>query len=273
MESGATSQTPAYPADALAGCAIVITRPAGTGTALAQRVRRLGGTPVLLPGLSLRAAPDIAAVRSQWCAAWHDDVLIFTSPAAVRYAIALAPCTTSATMIAVGNATARALHRHGIDAQVPAVRQDSEGVLQLAALQQSAGKRVALITAPGGRGLLQQELVARGALLREVHVYGRGAARLNRRHVDAVLHLPVRSYVLLSSGEAIQHLMQYLPDEARQRLCQATAIVSSERIAEQAHRAGFKQLHQAASAAQADLLSTLMEVCSRARHEAGRAGC
>ncbi|HTC28873.1 hypothetical protein [Dyella sp.] len=33
----------------LAGCTVVITRPAGTGSSLARRVRTLGGTPLLLP--------------------------------------------------------------------------------------------------------------------------------------------------------------------------------------------------------------------------------
>jgi uroporphyrinogen-III synthase len=266
MKSGASPQKPALAVSPLAGCSVVITRPAGTATTLARQVRRLGGVPVLLPGLSLRAAPDKAVALAHWREALQDEVLIFSSPAAVRYALALAPCVTRAEVIAIGKGTARALHRHGIDAQVPAARQDSEGVLQLPSMQQLAGKPVALITAPGGRGLLQEELVARGASLREVHVYGRGAPRLNRRHLDAVLHLPAAACVLLSSGEAIQHLMVRLPDEARQRLCQATAIVSSDRIAEQARLAGFKQLHVAASANPADLLATAMKVCSHPHH-------
>jgi uroporphyrinogen-III synthase len=259
--------------DALAGCTIVITRPAGTGRALAQQVRALGGVPLLLPGLSLRAATDPVAARGQWIDARQDDVLIFTSPAAVRYALALAPCRTQATVIAVGSATARALHRHGIDAQAPASRQDSEGVLQLPAMQQLQGKRIALVTAPGGRGLLQEQIVARGGVLREVHVYGRGAPRLNRRHIDAVLQLSPSACVLLSSGEALAHLMERLPETAWQRLCNSQAIVSSERIAEQARSVGFKRLCLAASAAQADLLAAAWQAYSHPRHEASGPGC
>jgi uroporphyrinogen-III synthase len=221
---------------------------------------------MLLPGLSLRAAPDSASALTQWRAALRDDVLIFTSPAAVRYALALAPCDTRATVIAVGTGTARALQRYHIRAQIPAARQDSEGLLQLPSLQQLQGKHVALITAPGGRGLLQEQLVTRGASLREVHVYCRGAPRLNRRHVDAVLHLPANACILVSSGEAIRHLMERLPEAAIRQLCQTTAIVSSERIAEQARLAGFTRLHVAASAGQADLLAKAVEVCSRVRH-------
>lgn len=273
MASGASPQTSRYVAGPLAGCTIVITRPAGTGRALARQVRALGGVPLLLPGLSLHAAPDPDLARAQWRDAQGDHVLIFTSPAAVRYALALAPCETRAAVIAVGQGTARALHRHGVDAQTPVTRQDSEGLLQLPAMQQLQGKRVALVTAPGGRGLLQEQITARGASLRQVHVYGRGAPRLNKRHIDAVLQLPATACVLLSSAEALEHLMERLPAAARQRLCGALAIVSSERIGVQARLAGFERLRIAASAGQVDLLTTAGEACSHARHEADRSGC
>lgn len=266
MEPGASPHLPVDATRPLGGCSVVITRPAGTAAGLARQVRRRGGLPLLLPGLSLRAAPDTAAALAQWRDSLHDDVLIFSSPAAVRYALALSPCVTRAAVIAVGSGTASALRRHGVDAQVPASRQDSEGLLQLPSLRQPAGKRVALITAPGGRGLLQEQLVARGASLRETHVYGREAPRLNRRHIEAVLHLPATACVLLSSAEAIQYLKERLPDEAWQRLCEATAIVSSERIAAQARLSGFTRLHRAASAGQADLLAAAVEICSHARH-------
>jgi uroporphyrinogen-III synthase len=229
---------------------------------LARRVRALGGIPLVLPGLSLRAAPDSQKACAAWLKAQHDDVLIFTSPAAVRYALALAPCQTHAVVIGVGRGTAHALHRRGIEAQAPVSQQNSEGVLQLPCMQTLRGLRVALITAPGGRGLLQEHILARGGLLREVHVYGRGAPRLNRRHIEAVLQLPADACVLLSSGEAIQHLVAQLPIEAQQRLRNASILVSSARIAEQAQAMGFKHLHIAASATQNDLLAAAVAVCS-----------
>jgi uroporphyrinogen-III synthase len=256
----------------LRGETIVITRPVGTGAALARRVRAFGGVPLLLPGLSLRAA-DPEAARAPWQQAQSDEVLIFTSPAAVRYAAGLAPLSTRAAIVAIGQGTARALRRLGIGTQAPAARQDSEGLLELPALQQLQGRRVALITAPDGRGLLQEQLAARGALLREVHVYRRTAPRLNQRHIDAVEHLPTTACVLLSSGEAMQHLLALLPPAAAQRLREARLVVSSDRIAEQARASGFSQVYVAASAASADLLACACDVCPLAHQEASRAGC
>jgi uroporphyrinogen-III synthase len=256
----------------LAGCTIVITRPAGTGAALARRVRTLGGTPLLLPGLSLRAISDVDTAFAQWQQAQHDDLLIFTSPAAVRYATALSVLDTRAIVVATGQGTSRLLRQRGVDVKVP-TRQDSEGVLALPALQSLQGRRVALITAPDGRGLLQEQLAKRGAIVREVHVYTRGAPRLNRRHIDAVLHLPKTACVLFSSAEAMRHLLTLLPVAAKDRLRCATAIVSSDRIAQLARLDGFSKVEMATSAHSDDLLAAACKAHSHTSHEAGRAGC
>lgn len=232
------------------GRTVVITRPVGEGRALARRVRAAGGVPLLLPGLSLRAGDCGGAA---WRAALHDELLIFTSPAAVRFAVALAPLRTRAVVLAVGQGTARALGRHGVTALVPA-RQDSEGVLDLPAMQVLRGKRVALIGAPGGRGMLREALLARGAALRELHVYQRQAPRLDRRHVDAVLALPRSARVLLSSAEALRNLLDLLPPPAQARLRAAVAVVSSARLAQATRAAGFARIVQADSALAGDLL-------------------
>lgn len=258
----------------LSGCTIVITRPAGTGSVLAKQVKALDGVPLLLPGLSLRPASDRQQAQQQWRDAQRDDVLIFTSPASVRYAFALAsPGHAHGSMVAVGRSTVKALQRHGIAAQAPASRQDSEGVLALSFLQSLQGRRIALITAPGGRGLLQQQLAERGAIVREVHVYQRCASRLNRHHVQAVQQLTSNACVLVSSAEALQNLHAQLPAAAWKQLCAAMAIVSSKRIEAAARTAGFFRVTRAASAIQADLLAAACEVCSHACHDAGATGC
>lgn len=232
------------------GCTVVITRPVGEGRALARRVRAAGGVPLLLPGLSLRPG---GCGKAAWRTALHDELLIFTSPAAVRFAAALAPLRTRAVVLAVGQGTARALGRHGVAALAP-TRQDSEGLLDLPALQALRGKRVALIGAPGGRGVLREALRARGANLRELHVYRRQRPRLDRRHVAAVLALPRSARVLLSSAEALHNLLEALPPPALARLRAAVAVVSSARLAQAAHAAGFARTVQAGSALADDLL-------------------
>ncbi|MEO7071664.1 MAG: uroporphyrinogen-III synthase [Rhodanobacter sp.] len=238
----------------LHGRAVVITRPAGTAASLARRVRAAGGVPVLLPGLALRAINDVAAVDALR-AALGDDLLLFTSPAAVRFAAHLLPLRTHGQVLAVGQGTARALRRHGVAAPLVPVQADSEGLLAHPALAGAAGRPVALICAPGGRGVLRDELAQRGARLREVHVYRRVPARLDRRHVDAVLQLPDSACVLLSSAEALANLCRQLPAPALAHWLGITAVVSSERLAAATRAAGFTRIVVADSALSSHLLA------------------
>jgi uroporphyrinogen-III synthase len=244
--------------EGLHGRVVVITRPAGTAAALARQVRRLGGVPLLLPGMALRGVADEALARNGLQAALTSDVLIFTSPAAVRFAAALAPLRTAATVLAIGQGTARALRRHGVRTPLTPPRQDSEGLLDHPALHRLHDRRVGLIGASGGRGVLREQLAGRAAQLHEVHVYRRVRPRLDRRHVEALLQLPVSARVLLSSAEALQNLQRLLPSPAWGRLCAATAVVSSERLAAAARHAGFSRITLASSALSADLLVTAM---------------
>lgn len=237
---------------------VVITRPVGTAAALARRVRAFGGDPMLLPGLALRGATDPDAARQALQAALGDELIIFTSPAAVRHAALLAPLHTAATVLAVGQATATALNRRGLHSVLTPSRQDSEGLLGLSSLQDVAGRRVALVGAAGGREVLRVELVRRGAQLREVQVYRRVAPRLDRRHADRLQQLPASALVLLSSAEALRWLHQLLPASAWARLVSATAVVSSDRLAEAARELGFGRLLRAASANGGDMLQAAL---------------
>jgi uroporphyrinogen-III synthase len=195
----------------LRGRMVVITRPAGTATRMAKQVRALGGEPLLLPGLAC-AADDEAAARRDLRAALADDVLIFTSPAAVRSPLRLAPLRTAATVLAVGQGTARALRRHGIEAARHLRGKTATGARRIRCFASDVrGRRIALIGAPGGRGMLREQLARAWCQLRELHVYQRAAPRLDRRHVDALLRLPPSALVLLSSAEALQNLCRILP--------------------------------------------------------------
>jgi uroporphyrinogen-III synthase len=228
---------------------------------MSRRVRKLGGIPVSVPGLSLRATEDASAVDADLRRALEGDVLIFTSPAAVRFAADVLPLATRATVIAVGRGTARALRTAKLaDVRFPETSQDSEGVLGLPELADVHGRRVALVGAPGGRGVLRTQLVARGAVLDEIHVYHRVAPRLDRRHIDPLLKLTRRSAVLLSSAEALDHLHRALIAPAWRRLVQAVAVVSSERLRDVAVQVGFQRVVVAASAMPADLLAAASQV-------------
>jgi|GEM_PF-144406 len=261
------SDVVAAPAHAsLRGATLVLTRAAGSARHEAQRVRALGGRALLLPGSRLAPAADVTAARAALHAALRAPLCIFVSPAAVRAAArldALAPGRRT-RVLAVGAASARTLRRHGLtDVEFPA-RADSEGLLALPALQAPL-TRVGLVGAPGGRELLPQALAARGARVLRAEVYQRLPARLDRRHLEPLRRARAPLYVLLSSSEALAHLMRSLPAAARARLLTASVIASGARVAAQARAAGFAQVHQARSALSADLLAAAAAVHASTR--------
>lgn len=250
----------------LAGVRIVITRPAGTAAPLLRAVGSLGGEPLLLPGASLRPPIDAGAARAALRAALGCDLAIFTSPAAVRFARRLAPLRSQAVVLAPGAGTRRALQRAGIAGVHAPSREDSEGLLGLGMLQDVRGRRIGIIGAAGGRGLLPDELARRGATILHAHVYRRLPARLDRRHRDALLGNGRRrnAYVLLSSAEALANILAALPDDARRALLAGTAVVSSARLADAARRAGFAHALRADSAATVNLLTAVTADVGRA---------
>lgn len=244
----------ADPDSPLAGRRVVVARPVGSGRALARRIAALGGEPLVLPGATLR--PAAGTSPAQLAAALAADVVVFTSPASVRFARALFPRLRIASRTAVlapGHGTARALARAGVAAQVP-VRADSEGLLSLPALRGARGRRVALVGAPGGRGLLDAALAQRGARVSRIHVYERALPRWRAVHRERAARIDSRTLVLLSSAEALDALRALMGDDAWRRALRATAVASSARLAALARRRGFARVVRARSALAADLV-------------------
>ena len=225
---------------------------------LRRRVRMLGGNAVSLPGIGLRAAQDGAQVRKQLHGAHNADIVIFTSPAAVRFAFALLPrlrLGRTTQVCAPGRGSALALQRRGVKNVIhPPVRRDSEGLLALPLFARLRGRRVVLVGAPGGRELLPRELRARGARIEFVNAYERTRPRLDRRHLRALEAAPTPLISLFSSADALTNLHAALSPPLFAHLAANDCVVSSERIAEIAHTLGCARVHVAASAEPAALL-------------------
>ena len=242
----------------LTGTCIAITRPAGTGATWAHRIRALGGTPLLLPASSLHAAADARAARAALREALACDAVIFTSPAAVTFARRLGALRSRAIVLAPGTGTQAALRRAGFRNALAPTREDSEGLLALPILRSVRGVRIGMVGAAGGRGLLDRELVARGAAVIHAHVYGRAPARLDRRHTDALRRNARKPlYVQLSSTDALANITAKLPDDALRALLRGTAVASSARLAAAARKAGFVRVLRACSAHAGAMLATI----------------
>ena len=239
-------------------------RPAGEHAALRQAAQA-AGVRVPVRTLSLQRLVARDAPR-ELAAALAAPIRLYTSPAAVRFAARQAAAEAGLVRpgfdIAVGSGTARALQRAGVERPLRPERMDSEGVLAMPDLQSIAGLEVALVTAPGGRGLLGPALRERGATLRVAEVYARRALRGGARRLAAFV-ADERGVLLASSAEAFGLLNARLPaahtaagDRARRR----AVVVSSERLAAIAADAGFLHILRADAPTPAALIAAAARV-------------
>ena len=242
----------------LQGWTVLSLRPRGQHAGLRAAAARQGAQ--LLALSPMRIAPNTDAdSRVILQRALAADTVVFTSPNAVEAAHALQPLAHAGeqTWLGVGAGTLRALQLLGIDATAPA-RMDSEGLLALPALQALAGRTVGLVTAPGGRGLLADALVARGANLLRANVYTRVADTITPaswQRLSAALATPARTLLALSSGEALQLLLAQVPANLADALREARVVAASDRLAQLARDAGFAHVSTASSARPAALVS------------------
>lgn len=229
----------------LAGWTVVCLRPRADQGAAGRAVAARGGTALALPGLRLVAMRDGAAAREALQAALACEATVFTSPAAVRFAARLARLPPRAAF-AIGAGSAAALRRHGVVALQPdADAMHAEGLLALPALASAA--RVGLVTAPGGRDVIAPALQARAKAVVLAHVYRRRPPRWRDDEIAALEASASPRAVLVSSAEALAHVLAQLPASARTRLLDAHAIASSERLHAIAREAGFARVSRAAS--------------------------
>lgn len=179
--------------------------------------------------MQLEAVNNDAALKN----ALHCRHIIVTSPAAARFA-SLSPAffiNENAHWFTPGQGTANALHKLGIrQITFPENASDSENLLALPALQNLQNQSVGLITAPGGRGLIEPTLVKRGIKVHMANVYQRKTIALDAEKIQALRDLKLPFAVLCSSNEVFQSLWKQSDASLREKLKLGLWIVSSARL-------------------------------------------
>lgn len=241
---------------ALSGWYVISLRPSGEHGTLRRAAERQGARLLPVSTLSLRPLPAGPALAT----ALACPLRVFTSPASVRFAAAQAPLSSAppGTWLAVGGGTAGLLRRRGLSpVRAPERAGDSEALLALPELREVAGREIGLVTAPGGRGLIADALVQRGARVHRADVYRREHRAPAPDTLAALAALPPTSALLVSSGEAFEGLWGVLDAAARQQLASRPVVASSARLAAMLAGRGFQSLVVAAGARPAALLAAL----------------
>src|SRR5215468_2017159 len=159
----------------LAGVGIVITRPARQAASLAAEIAALGGNPLIFPSIVILPPSDRGPLESAQRTLADFDYAIFVSANAVEYGVGdPAAWPRHLVAFAPGPGTASALTGAGIpDVRMPKTTMDSDGLLALPEFAEVAGKNVVIFRGSGGREVLRDALLARGARVVQVDCYRR----------------------------------------------------------------------------------------------------
>lgn len=235
---------------ALAGRSIVVTRPAAQARQLAGLIRAAGGIPVLFPVLEILDSGDLRPLQALIDRLEEFDLAIFISPSAVNKAMNLITARRQLppglSIAAIGRGSARELKHFGVGEVIaPARKFDSEALLELPELTEIAGKRVVIFRGDGGRELLGDTLVARGAVLEYAECYRRGkpnsnAAPLLKAWARNELHA-----IVVTSSEGLHNLFDMVGKLGQSWLRKTPLFVTHARIAATARELGLAAVIEA----------------------------
>lgn len=139
----------------------------------------------------------------------------------------------------VGQGSVRALRDYGVTHVIaPQDRFDSEALLALPELKQTAGWRVVIFRGNGGRKLLGDTLNARGAEVEYATCYQRA-----KPHQDTSMLIAANpGAITVTSSEALGYLWDMLDSMAKKQLAAVPLFVPHARIAETAHNLGWSEV-------------------------------
>jgi uroporphyrinogen-III synthase len=248
---------------------VLVTRPANQSATLCELIAQAGGIPVRLPALEIVAPESPEHARRQLQRLPECEMGIFISRNAVDKTIELLhpqPLPASVKWLAIGGATAAALKERGYPiALMPEHDFSSEGLLMLPALQQVAGKRIAIIRGAGGRELLADVLRSRGALVEYIETYrsicpktAMGDLRGLLAQTPPALAIGI---VIATSTLILQNLLE-MSGNYRKRLIERPLVVLSPRARDWAAAQGFNRIYIAAQSDDPGIVEALIQAAS-----------
>ncbi|MDP1925400.1 MAG: uroporphyrinogen-III synthase [Thiobacillus sp.] len=224
---------------------VLVTRPLQQATALAQAIRRAGGSAFVFPALEIEAVPP-AALSEPLARLAAAGCVIFISPNAAQFGMAAiragGSLPASVQLFAVGPGTAHALAEHAVTNVITPDGQDSEALLALPQLHDVAGKRVVIVRGVGGRSLLADTLRERGATVDYLECYRRVRPDADATALLANWQAGGIDAVTVTSAETLHNLATLLGDAGRPLLLHTPLFVPHEKIAAAARQFGIAQV-------------------------------
>ena len=232
----------------LAGRGIVVTRPAHQAAELASLIRAAGGEAILFPVLEIRDVEDPGPLLALIDRLDEFDIAIFISPNAAGRAIKLITARRALpqqlAFAAIGGGGVRELQRHGVaEVIAPSGRFDSEALLDHPGLAQVRGKRVVIFRGDGGREVLGDMLLVRGATVEYATCYRRARPELDPAPLLAAWRRGALDAVTVTSSQGLRHLCEMVGEPRHAALTQTPLFAPHPRIAQAARDLGLLKVN------------------------------
>ena len=238
----------------LKGVRVLVTRPKDQAENLARLIESRGGEAIRFPVIEISEPQDKHALLASIDRLKDFTLAIFISPNAVNRAMKLIHARggwpPTLRVACVGRGSACELKNFGIEnVIVPAERFDSEALLEMPELQSVKGKRIVIFRGEGGRELLGDTLLSRGAMIEYAECYRRvrpdfDVAPLLRRGERGEIDI-----ISVTSVDGLHNLFNMVGEAGQRWLIRTPIVVVSERIAKVCRERGFKTEPRLASAA------------------------
>ncbi len=250
------------PENALTDKTVLITRPEGRELNLRHLIEKAGGKVIHYPVISIQPPPELdiqqlLLLREQL----HSFTMaIFISPTAVEQSRIYFPALPEHfTIVSIGSKTTEALEQQNIHVDVEAPEKNTESLLEHPVFQMPKidGRRILIFRGSGGRALLGDSLIRRGAQIRYVETYHRELPPHPPLDEDTVSALDA---ITISSNEGLDNLITLMEDPSL--LIDIPLVVPSPRAQTMARQHGFKTIITAENATDEAAISALTDYFS-----------
>jgi uroporphyrinogen-III synthase len=232
----------ATPDLALANIGVAITRPINQAKKLTQLIQDAGGNVIAFPLIDITALDDYSTFEAVIADINTYDWILFISSNAVENSmprLIKQGIPKQLKFATIGPTTAQSLQKFGVtEVLTPKDRFDSESLLSLSAMLDVQDKKVMIVRGIGGRDVLANTLIQRGAQVTFAECYQRVNPQTNCQILEQAYHDGKLHAIVVTSSEAMRYLLAMTGES--DWLKDITICVNHARVAEQPLELGLK---------------------------------
>ena len=225
---------------------ILLTRPGRISEQLKKNITDAGGRALHLPSMEIHAVTVPGVVKQLLAGLTGFDILIFVSRNAVKYACEIFPEIVSKAhdkiVLAIGSGTNEELKTAGFrGVTYTNSNTGSEALLALDELQQKniLNRKIMIMRGEGGRELLGDNLLARGAEIQYVELYSRAKPQVEPVIISNMWLTEKPEAVVVTSADGLRNLLEMTAGKERSIFLNTRLVVISQRLKSIAESMGF----------------------------------